>query len=245
MAPRDTTTFVDTAQMIEVDRAMVEDFHICLIQMMENAGRHLAQLARRRFFAGDPIGKRVVVMAGTGGNGGGALVGARHLHNWGAEVRVVLSRPAEAMTTIPAHQLDILQRMHIPGADCAAPEAEMNGAFELVIDGLIGYSLKGAPREPVASLIRWANRQAAPILSLDTPSGVDLTTGNVHMPAIRAAATLTLALPKTRMREPGVKRQLGELYVADISVPPELYASPFLGLEVGPLFAHEEIIRLW
>ena len=77
---------VDTAEMIEVDRAMIEDYHIELIQMMENAGRNLAHLARMRFLDGDPREKRVLVMAGGGGNGGGALVAARRLHNWGGNV---------------------------------------------------------------------------------------------------------------------------------------------------------------
>lgn len=66
--------YVDTKQMIEVDRLMMEVFHIDLIQMMENAGRNLAHLARTRFLDGDPGGKRVIILAGTGGNGGGALV---------------------------------------------------------------------------------------------------------------------------------------------------------------------------
>ena len=66
--------YLTTEQMVEVDRAMVEDFRIDLIQMMENAGRNLAHLARIRFFDGDPRGKEVVVLAGTGGTGGRALV---------------------------------------------------------------------------------------------------------------------------------------------------------------------------
>jgi NAD(P)H-hydrate epimerase len=60
--------------MMEVDRAMVEDFHIELIQMMENAGRNLAHLARIRFFDGSLRGKQIIVLAGAGSNGGGALV---------------------------------------------------------------------------------------------------------------------------------------------------------------------------
>ncbi len=56
--------YVDTAQMVEVDRAMIEDYRIELIQMMENAGRNLAHLARMRFLAGDPRGKRILAMAG-------------------------------------------------------------------------------------------------------------------------------------------------------------------------------------
>ena len=104
---------IPTQQMIEVDRAMMEDYHIELIQMMENAGRNLAHLARERFLAGNPRGKRVTVLAGTGGNGGGGLVAARRLHNWGAQVTVVITKPAEDYRGVPAHQRDILQRMGV------------------------------------------------------------------------------------------------------------------------------------
>ncbi|MEL6148131.1 MAG: NAD(P)H-hydrate epimerase, partial [Chloroflexota bacterium] len=76
------------------------------------------------------------------------------------------------------------------------------------------------------------------------PSGVDTTTGTVFNPAIKAVATMTLALPKEGLRAAGVEGQVGELYLADISVPPELYSIPSLGLDVGPLFAQGDIIRL-
>jgi len=79
--------YVTTPQMVEVDRAMIEDFKIELIQMMENAGRNLAHLTRIRFLDGYPQGRRVIVLAGGGGNGGGALVAARRLHNWGRRSR--------------------------------------------------------------------------------------------------------------------------------------------------------------
>ena len=65
--------FITEEQMREVDRAMVEDLGILLVQMMEHAGRGLAAVARSRFFAGDPRGKRVLVLAGSGGNGGGGI----------------------------------------------------------------------------------------------------------------------------------------------------------------------------
>ena len=108
---------------------------------------------------------------------------------------------------------------------------------------MIGYSLEGAPRGEAGTLIRWANGQAAPVLSLDIPSGVDTTTGTVFEPAIRATATMTLALPKEGLRVPGVDAHVGEIYLADISVPPELYAR-FLGIKVGSIFAQSEILRL-
>jgi NAD(P)H-hydrate epimerase len=231
-----------TEQMIEVDRAMMQDYRIELIQMMENAGRNLAHLARLRFLNGNPQGKKVVILAGTGGNGGGALVCARRLHNWGAQIRVFVTRLAKDFTPVPARQLDILQRMKVPIAQADA--ITLVTGPELIIDGLVGYSLKGAPRGSVANLIRWANADPAPILALDAPSGVDTTTGSIFDPAIKATATMTLALPKAGLRAPGIEDQVGELYLADISVPPSLYAEPALALEVEPLFAESEILRL-
>lgn len=242
--------FVDTAQMVEVDRAMIEDYHIELIQMMENAGRNLAHLARMRFLAGDPRGKRILAMAGSGGNGGGALVAARRLHNWGANVTIALGQSPEAMTPIPAHQLDVLQRMGVPGAGRPADPQELalpdnKPPFDLFLDGLIGYSLKGAPSGLIGDLIRFANDYPAPILALDAPSGIDTTTGTIFDPAIVAVATMTLALPKEGLRADAVANHIGEMYLADISVPPALYGKPPLNLQVGPLFAREDVIRLW
>jgi NAD(P)H-hydrate epimerase len=234
---------LDTEQMIEVDRAMVEDYRIDLVQMMENAGRCLAVLARGRFLENRLEGRQITVMAGSGGNGGGALVAARRLHNWGAEVQVLLAKPASRMTDVPRQQLDILERMGVP----CVPEAQMpqtGRVPHLIIDGLIGYSLKGAPYGVTRDLIEWSNASAASVLALDTPSGLDTTTGEAFEPSIIAAATMTLALPKTGLRNPGAKAYVGELYLADISVPPALYNKPPFEFEVGPIFASGDIVRL-
>jgi NAD(P)H-hydrate epimerase len=233
---------VTTEQMIEVDRAMMEDYQIELIQMMENAGRNLALLARMRFLNGHPGGKRIAVLAGSGGNGGGALVCARHLNNWGADVRVYTTKADDAFTPIPAHQLNILHRMHVP-VNAADAVSQLNTP-DLIVDGIIGYSLSGAPRGTAADLIRWTYGQTAPVLALDAPSGIDNTSGAVFDPAIRATATMTLALPKAGLRSSGAADNVGELYLADISVPPALYAAPALQLKVGAIFEESEIIRL-
>ena len=119
---------VTTEEMIEVDRAMMEDYGIDLPRMMENAGRSLAALTRTRFLGGDAAERSIVALAGSGGNGGGALVAARHLSNWGANVRVLLAQPHDAMTRVPAHQLAILVEM---GDSVATPDnaAEIEAAF--------------------------------------------------------------------------------------------------------------------
>jgi NAD(P)H-hydrate epimerase len=136
--------YLNTEQMIDVDRAMVEDFKIELIQMMENAGRCLAWLARERFLKNGLNGAQIVVLAGTGGNGGGAMVCARRLHCWGGEVKVILTGQPGKNAQVPGHQLEILKRM---GVDVMHSQnlAAVN-APDLIIDGIIGYSLKGPPR---------------------------------------------------------------------------------------------------
>ncbi|MCH8162057.1 MAG: NAD(P)H-hydrate epimerase [Chloroflexi bacterium] len=235
--------FISTQQMREVDRAMIEDYNISLLQMMENAGRCLADLARSRFFGGDPRGQRVLVLAGTGGNGGGGLVCARRLHNWGASVRVLMTADPQRLGEVPRQQHSILERMGL-AADVAEEQTELPDS-DLVVDALIGYSLRGAPSGVSASLIRRANSQTAPVLSLDVPSGVDTTAGTVYDPSIRATATMTLALPKEGLRTTEARDAVGELYLADISVPPALYAGTNLGLDVGPLFHSADVIRIW
>ncbi len=243
MSEQPAVPYLTTEQMIEVDRAMIEDFGIELAQMMESAGRNLAALSRSRFLDGDPRGRRVVALAGPGGNGGGALVAARRLHGWGAEPVVALGAPAERFAPVPAQQLAIVRRLGVPVIEGDA-EAEPAAGAELVLDGLLGYSLRGAPRGRAAALIAWANGQPAPVLALDVPSGVDAGSGEVRDPAVRAAATLTLALPKRGLREPAARERVGELYLGDIGVPSGLYARPPLGLDVPALFAREEIVRL-
>ncbi|MEO0898200.1 MAG: NAD(P)H-hydrate epimerase [Bacteroidota bacterium] len=232
-----------TEQMIEVDRLMIEEYKIELIQMMENAGRGLARLARERFLDNHPTGKKITILAGTGGNGGGALVAARRLHAWGARVEIVLTKEREKFTPIPAHQLSIVERLKIPIFQIGA--IANLGQPDLILDGIIGYSVQGNPRGSAREMIDWANEQPCPILSLDTPSGLNLTNGTLYSPIIKAAATLTLALPKHGLFETAAKKVVGELYLADISVPPQLYTEPSLGMEVSSeLFSKDDLIRI-
>lgn len=234
--------FITTEQMIEVDRAMIEDYHINLVQMMENAGRNLAHLARQQFLDGSPENKTIIVLAGSGGNGGGALVCARRLHNWGASVHVSLAKPRESYTGVPAHQLGILDQMNISVTFGKIPSKMKK--IHLIIDGLIGYSLSGAPRGLTAKLIDWANTQSTPVLALDVPSGIDATKGIALRPCIVADATLTLALPKTGFKSPSIRKNIGELFLADISVPPELFIKTGITEQIKHVFTQEEIVRI-
>jgi NAD(P)H-hydrate epimerase len=227
---------VTTQQMIEVDRLMIEEYGILLIQMMENAGRNLAELGRR-LVGGDSRGKRVAVLCGAGNNGGGGMVSARHLHNQGADVFLKVISNSNELKDIPAHQFHILQRMGI--TERAMIDLD---TFDLIIDAMIGYGLSGDPRGEVANWIQRVNNSSRPVLALDTPSGLNTTTGIPGNPCIRAIATMTLALPKTGLTAPEASAYVGDLYLADISVPPQLYTS--LGIEIFNIFSRDAIIKI-
>ncbi len=207
---------------------MVEELHIELVQMMENAGRSLAELAIGL------LGPRTVtVLAGPGGNGGGGLVAARHLANRGVSVRVVLARTAAQMAPVPAHQLQVLEQMGVPTAGEAGPA-------DVILDALIGYSLHGDPTGRSGELIEWANEQPSLVLALDTPSGLDATTGEPGSPCVEATATLTLALPKTGVLK--APHWVGRLFLADISVPASAYRR--MGIDVPVLFRENAIVEI-
>jgi NAD(P)H-hydrate epimerase len=226
-----------TEQMKEVDRLMVKEFGIRLIQMMENAGRNLAELARR-LSSGSVLGKSIIVLCGTGNNGGGGMVAAHHLHNWGAQVQVALIGDAAHLKKVPARQWKIIEKLEL---NRIAPDLR---TADWILDALLGYGMQGDPRPPLSDWIERTNASGVHILSLDSPSGLDTTTGRPGQPCVQAEVTMTLALPKTGLLAWPAKPFVGKLYLADIGVPPELYATRSLGLEVEALFAEDSIIRM-
>jgi NAD(P)H-hydrate epimerase len=205
-------------QMATIDRIMAEDFGVEAMQLMEVAGHAVAAFARDQLLGGDVRGKRVIV---------------RFLHAWGAALEIWLGRQPEQGRGLAWHQLSILERLGMqiiePSLDPALPPAD------LIIDGLLGFSISGAPAGAIAALIRAANTHPAPVLAIDVPSGLDATSGTVFDPCIRADATLTLALPKTGLLASEARAVIGSLTVADIGVPPQAYSR--LGLTIEPLFS--------
>lgn len=163
---------VDSAQMREVDRIAVEETGPNLYQMMENAGRNLAllaiQLLDERWQQAE-----VLVLAGSGGNGGGGICAARHLANRNVKVAVCLAEPA-TLRGVPEFQRKILQST---SAEEISLDQIKNQQPDLVLDALIGYGLKAAPKGRVAELIASTASWRAPVLALDVPSGVDATSG--------------------------------------------------------------------
>ena len=218
--------------MREVDRSAIQGIGPNLFQMMENAGRNLAEEALARL--GGSSGP-VVVLAGSGGNGGGAICAGRHLVNHGLDVRLCLASPVDRLGEMPREQLAVFRAT--PG-DELAPNQLAGLDAALVLEGLIGYGLRGAPRGTTAELIEWANATPALTISLDLPAGVEATSGTAPGAFVRADVTLTLALPKTGL----ARAPAGELILADIGIPAGVfesagiaYASPFRAAYRVPL----------
>lgn len=222
----------------ELARLLVESYGVSPLQTMENGGRNLALVAKI-MLDGDLADRPIVVLAGRGNNGGGGLVAARHLLNWGAWVQIVCTHPAIEIAGATAHQLHTLQAMGAPLA--WAEEGWELPLCDLLIDAVIGTGLRGEPQGKARDLIQLANSSAAPILSLDLPSGVDGESGALYTPHIRAAATLAVALPKQGLLVEEARQACGELYLGDIGVPLALYEE--LGLSVWPFFERDPIVR--
>lgn len=228
---------IGVAAMIEVDRLMVDEYGIALTQMMEHAGRAVAEVARR-LLGGDVAGRRVAVLVGKGNNGGGGLVAARHLANAGATVTVALAAPPGDLGAVPEHQRRILARMGVPGSDDATDPAALAGTLAgaaIIVDALIGYRLRGDPRPPVAAFIAAANTATGRRVALDLPSGLDGDSGHQASPTLRADATVTLAWPKAGLLGASAAPVVGALYLADIGVPRAVYRA--VGVDAGTIFS--------
>ncbi len=208
--------WLTVAQMAEADRVAIEEFGIELLQMMEHAGSALAELVTLLVPEGE-----VTVLAGGGNNGGGGLCAARHLHDRGRAVEIVLA--TDTPGPAPAHHLRTLSAAGIE------PRADPSDR-PVVVDALVGYGLDGPLRGRAAELAAWTAGRS--VVSLDFPSGHGQPGG------VEALATLTLALPKEGLRD------LRPLYLADLGLPPELWAWPTLGLDVGPIFAPGRIVEI-
>ncbi|MGB6031633.1 MAG: NAD(P)H-hydrate epimerase [Bacteroidota bacterium] len=222
------------ALMREIDRIAMEETGPNLFQMMENAGRNLAETAMA-MLGREWSGMQTVVLAGTGGNGGGGICAARHLANRGVDVRLALTS-VENLREVPAYQRSIYLST---GEKEVGHRQLMSLRPDLVIDAVIGYSLDAAPRGAALDLIRWAQECGAPILSLDIPSGTDATTGESRGEFIRADRTLSLALPKTGL----ASAPTGDLFLGDLGIPAAAftragvdYSSPFDERYVIPIF---------
>ena len=192
--------------------------------LMENAGRSVADEVKRRF----KPGSRVTVVSGLSGNGGDGCVAARHLAAAGYAVQViVLGDPAHIAHENTKANYEALTRMSSSVNLTAVRDSSLVPEIEadVVIDGLIGTSMRGALKPPFLQMVDAVNRADAYRVAVDVPTGMEADTGAVHGDCVHADLTVTFHKPKAGYA--GNPRHLGELVVAPIGIPPE--AEHFVG----------------
>ena len=193
------------------DRWAIEEAGVPAAVLMENAGRAAALVADRIW----PDGP-VVVLAGTGNNGGDGVVLARTLLSQGREVRILhLGRK-----TVPD---PLLHEWPVPAGPIPSDAEALRsvlGKAGIVVDALLGTGIRGSPREPFARVIQAVNGSRTPVVSLDVPSGVDADRGNVPGEAVRADVTIAFGAPKLgTLLFPG-RGRAGRIVAVEIGFPP-------------------------
>ncbi len=222
----------------ELDRRAVAEFGMHSLQLMENAGRGVADELRRLAPAGP-----VTICCGWGNNGGDGFVVARHLDLGGAPVRVLLfvpperlARGAAATSASPPDAQSLGLKgdvavnyaivrasglsLHVLSAPDEARALLAGSAW--IVDALLGTGAQGEPRSPLAEAIDAMNAAEPPILAVDLPSGLDAERGPIAQRIIRAVRTCTFVAPKPGLVVSGAQAWTGEITVLDIGAPRRL-----------------------
>ena len=208
------------AQMREMDRRTTEEFAVPSIMLMENAALRVVDALAERF--GPLHKKRVAVVCGKGNNGGDGLAVARHLSaRFGAAVTVWLTAPAEAFTGDAAANYKMAASY---GLDIR-PWGGALGETDLVVDALLGTGIKGGVSGELAAVINAMNGAGRPVVAVDVPSGLDADTGKVDGACVKAALTVTFALPKIGLLVYPGAEYVGELVMGDIGMPRPVMAA--------------------
>ena len=206
---------VTATTLRQADAAAAAQFGIEPLQLMEIAGAQVARFVSA--FFEDIRTKRVLVVAGSGNNGGDALVAARFIHQRAAEVTVSLVRSRDPKS-LSAHHAKTIQQLGISVAD--APSG-IDGSADLIVDGLLGTGIRPPLRQPAPQIIAAMNGTQRPIVAIDVPSGMDADDAAGAQDAVRAIATITLAAPKAGL---AVAPNAGRVFVADIGMPTALFS---------------------
>jgi NAD(P)H-hydrate epimerase len=194
------------------------------VVLMENAGRSCAEFILSSVFC--PLSS-VTIFCGTGNNGGDGYVIARHLHNAGISVHVIICGNALKIKGDAKINLDIIMKMGIPiqqidvdWRDIESRVKDFTRGASLLVDGLFGTGLQGHLGDHYISLINALNALNIPIIAIDIPSGLDCDSGHPLGAAIKADATITFVAAKKGFAHPASAEYTGKVYVAGIGIEP-------------------------
>lgn len=223
------------AQVREVDRLAIEQYHIPGIVLMENASLAVADVACE-MLDNNRVGP-VLILVGGGNNGGDGLAAARHLHNRGAQVTIMLNADPGRFTGDALINWKIVQAMELVTLPLDI-NALAHTPATLIIDAIFGTGLTKPPRDPFGAIVDALIQAQKPILSIDLPSGLDADSGRpLGSTCIAATRTITFVAEKTGFTNPNAAQYLGQVTVADIGAPRELIDQIAGGTTIGPVAA--------
>ncbi|MEM1561620.1 MAG: NAD(P)H-hydrate dehydratase [Candidatus Bathyarchaeia archaeon] len=203
-----------------------EYFGISRLQLMENAGRGVAEEVALRAKRGD---EKIAVFCGLGGNGGDGFVAARHLVGMGFRVDVILAgRGSDIINDEARKNWEALKslRRSINIIEVYDSTLIPDVKADIVIDALLGIGLERPPRPPISILIRRINEMDSYRVAVDIPSGINSDTGEALGEAVKAHLTVTFHKAKPGLLK--AKEYVGELVVKSIGIPEEIetFAGP-------------------
>ena len=203
-----------------IDKLALERYHIPGLVLMENASRAVADAIISMASVADAS---VAIVCGGGNNGGDGFAVARHLHNRGAHVDLVLAAAPARLRGDALMNWQIVEAMGIENVDFHDSEDVVNAhAVDIVVDALFGTGLSRQPDADMTKLIEVMNRSGLPIVAIDLPSGLDCDSGEALGACIRATRTVTFVAEKVGFANPASKQYTGEITVGDIGCPREL-----------------------
>jgi NAD(P)H-hydrate epimerase len=224
---------VSTQELRQADTEALQRFGIEPLQLMELAAWQVARFVDA--FLDGIGGKRVLVVAGSGNNGGDALCAARFLFERGAVVQAAIVSPRDS-TSLMAHHADTLRRLGITLHDASKG---IDQAADLIIDGLFGTGVRPPLREPAPLIISAINASRARVVAIDVPSGMNADDGQGADQAVQAVATLTLAAPKAGLLK---AKAAGRVFLADIGMPLALFSTA--GPALRAIFSKGDLVEL-
>ena len=206
----------------EVDKEAIGVFGMQSIVLMENAASGSAAVIEE--LCDKSSLKKILVVCGSGNNGGDGYAIARHLHNHGYLVQIAAI--SEPTSPDAIHNADIAKKMRIPIDPCSDVLFER---ASLIIDAIFGTGLNREVREPYLPVIQTINDRSGKVVSIDIPSGLDCDTGQPHGISVKATLTITFVGIKRGFLQESASEYLGNIVVVDIGCPKRLlikYGSP-------------------